>query len=275
MRLFLLTTLTMIAFAANSLLNRMALAGELIDPASFAMIRVVAGAVVLMVLLMGRDKRLFDPSGITPTSVLALCAYILGFSFAYLTLDAGIGALILFGGVQITMFAGALITGEKSPLMRWIGAGIALAGLALLFRPSLAAPDMLGAVLMAVAAIGWGIYSLKGRIIGNPLQATGANFLLAVPVVLVGWLLFGFEVSIQTSGILLAIISGALTSGLGYALWYSVLPRLDATVAAVAQLTVPVIAMAGGVAFLGEGVSLQVILASCLVLSGVAISLRK
>ena len=198
----------------------------------------------------------------------------LGFSFAYVTLEAGAGALILFGGVQITMFAGALVVREQVPRARWIGAGVAFAGLLVLLWPQGGiAPDTQGAALMAAAAVGWGVYSLLGRGSANPLGATAANFALALPA---GVLIFALLPDTVTArGAALAVISGALTSGAGYALWYTVLPRLAASVAAVAQLTVPLIAAAAGMALLGEPVSARFALAAVLVLGGVIYSLRR
>jgi len=203
-----------------------------------------------------------------------LALYVLGFSFAYVTLEAGTGALILFGGVQITMFAGALLAREQVPGARWIGAGVAFAGLLVLLWPlGGIAPDTQGAALMAAAAVGWGVYSLLGRGSANPLGATAANFALALPA---GVLIFALLPDTVTArGAVLAVISGAVTSGAGYALWYSVLPRLAASVAAVAQLTVPVIAAAAGLVLLGEPVSARFAIAAILVLGGVIYSLRR
>ena len=271
MRLFLLTALTMVAFAANSVLNRMALAGEEAGPAAFAAVRLVSGAIALAVLVWIKSGRpqLFGPGRVT--GVWSLTLYILGFSFAYIWLDAGLGALILFGMVQMTMFAGALIAREPISAARWAGAGIAMAGLAYLLWPTgTTAPPALGAILMAAAGFGWGVYSLNGRGVSDPLGATAANFILAAPftVLVVAVITDGMSFP----GFLLACLSGIVTSGLGYALWYTVLPKLAASVAAVAQLTVPVIAVAGGVALLGEAPSLRLVVASVLVLGGVAIS---
>lgn len=272
MRLFLLVALTMTAFAANSLLNRAALADGLIGPAAFAAIRLAAGALML-VLLAARGGSLGLFRAGRWIGVLSLTAYMIGFSFAYISLDAGLGALVLFGGVQITMFAGALLTRETIPITRWLGAALALGGLAVLLWPgSVGRPDPAGLALMSLAAVGWGVYSLQGRRSDAPLADTAANFLLTLPVGVVMWLLWADDVGISAAGILLAVISGALTSGLGYALWYKVLPALGAARAAVAQLTVPVIATLGGVFLLGEGVTWLSALATALVLGGVALS---
>jgi drug/metabolite transporter (DMT)-like permease len=279
MRLFALTALTMIAFAANSVLNRMALAGGSIDAASFGSIRLIAGAVMLGALCLALRGRLRLGGAGRVMGVLALLVYIYAFSAAYTALDAGLGALILFGVVQITMFAGGLVAGEATPPRRWIGAALALAGLAWLLWPG-AGPriSLPHGLSMAAAGVGWGLYSLNGRRAVDALQATAANFILAAPLgVLIGLALPAGAggTHIGPEGIALAILAGAVTSGLGYALWYRVLPGLDASVAAVAQLTVPVIAVAGGMVFLGEGLGLQTVLASVLVLGGVAVSVLR
>lgn len=274
MRLILLTSLTMMAFAANSVLNRMALVGDLTGPASFALIRLASGAGFLLLLAGFRSGRKVPwraPGRLW--GVLMLTLYVLGFSFAYVSLETGVGALILFGGVQITMFAGALIARENVPLARWTGAAIAFGGLVVLLWPAGGiAPDPAGAVLMVGAAVGWGVYSLLGRGVSDPLGSTAANFALALPIGMAVFAIFPGEIALK--GAMLAVISGAVTSGAGYALWYSVLPRLAASVAAVAQLTVPVIAVAGGLVFLGEPVSLRFVIAAVLVLAGIAVSLK-
>ncbi|SLN65926.1 EamA-like transporter family protein [Roseovarius litorisediminis] len=279
MRLFLLTALTMIAFAANSVLNRMALAGGGIDAISFGVIRLLAGALALAVLCLVLRGRLHLGGPGRLAGVVSLLVYLYGFSTAYRGLDAGLGALILFGVVQITMFAGGLIKAEPMPLRRWIGAALAFAGLVWLLWPG-AGPkvSVMHGLLMALAGVGWGVYSLAGRLSRDGLMGTAANFILATPVgLLVGLMLPAGPtgVMIGAQGVVLAILSGAVTSGMGYALWYSVLPRLASSVAAVSQLTVPVIAMAGGMVFLGEALTWQFALASTLVLGGVAISVGR
>jgi len=276
MRLFLLTALTMSAFAANSILNRAALAEGAIGPGTFAALRLASGVAMLGLLLALRDRRLPRPGAPHPGAVAGLAAYMLGFSYAYLALDAGLGALILFGGVQITMFLGALAAHEPLPPQRWVGAGLAFGGLMLLFWPvGAGAPPVLGAALMALAAVGWGIYSLIGRGVADPLQATGANFLYALPLAVLLAVVLPDAAAATGPGILLAVISGAVTSALGYALWYSLLPRLGVSVAAVAQLSAPVLAMAAGVLLLGESVTLRALLAAMLVLGGVALGVLK
>ena len=275
MRLFLLVALTMIAFAANSVLNRMALAGGGIDAIAFGAIRLVAGAVMLGALCLLLRGKMRLGSAHRAAGVGALLLYLFGFSYAYEALDAGLGALVLFGMVQITMFAGGLIAGEAMPPRRWIGAVLAMAGLIWLLLPGGSAQvSLLHGGAMAIAGVGWGLYSLAGRRAGDALQDTGANFVIAALICALPGLWMG-EIATGgpgIEGVLLAVICGAVTSGLGYALWYSVLPRLQASVAAVAQLTVPVIAMAGGMVFLGEVLTLQFALASVLVLGGVAVS---
>lgn len=261
----------MTAFAANSVLNRMALTGDdPSGPAAFAALRLLTGAVALAVLvrLGGRGVPLALRARWRGTASLAL--YVLGFSFAYVTLDAGVGALILFGGVQITMFAGAILRGERPAPLRWVGAGVALCGLAWLLWPAgAAAPDLAGAALMAAAAFGWGVYSLIGRGARDALAETAGNFAVAAPLGLAVWLAVGD--TLTPPGLVLATLSGVVTSGLGYALWDHVLPRLDTSMAALSQLTVPVIAVIGGATLLGEDITLRLVLASALVIGGVAL----
>jgi drug/metabolite transporter (DMT)-like permease len=275
MRLFLLTALTMVAFAANSLLNRAGVHGAGFDALWFGVVRLWSGALVLavLVLMLRGGLRLGGRGRLVAVSGLVL--YIFGFSLAYVRLDAGLGALILFGTVQITMFAGSLALGERPPALRWLGAALAFGGLCWLLWPREALDVSLSqAMVMVVAGVGWGGYSLAGRSADDPLTATAANFLLAAPVGLVLTLALPAigEVDITWGGLALAVISGGLTSGLGYALWYHVLSQLPGTSAAVAQLTVPVIAIAGGALFLGEALGLQLVLAAVVVLGGVALS---
>lgn len=274
MRLALLTAVVMAAFAANSVLNRAAVAAGEIGALDFALVRAVAGAAVLVLLIRLRHGTvpLLSPRRVLGGAMLTV--YLVGFSVAYLAMDAGLGALILFGGVQVTMFAGALATGERPPPRRWAGAGLALAGLAWLVWPAGAAASPNWAVAaMAAAAVGWGIYSLIGRGSSDPLGDTGAAFVWATVAAFLA-------VVVQTggatandatpAGLVLAVTSGAVTSGLGYALWYAVLPRIGASVAGLVQLSVPVIAALGGVVLLSEAPSPRVIGAGALVLGGIA-----
>ena len=269
----------MMAFAGNSLLNRLAVGGGMIGAVPFAEVRLVAGAVSLLGLVAGRALLRGGPIWPGARGRLvgtgALLAYLFGFSLAYGALDAGVGALILFGMVQITMFGGALMMGEAVPIQRWLGAALAFGGLVLLAAPGGVAGISWHAVSMAVAGVGWGIYSLSGRGQADALGATAWNFALAVPVGLaLGVVLPQAAVAASAGGIGLAVLSGAVTSGLGYALWYAILPELGAGRAGVAQLTVPVLAALGGVLWLGEGLSLRFGLAAALVLGGVAVALR-
>ena len=280
MRLFLLTAVAMTAFAANSVMNRMAVGQGWIDPLGFAVVRLLAGAAMLAVVLA---VRAFLRRGVVWPAPLALLAgvsgllvYLVGLSVAYQGVDAGTGALILFGVVQITMFAGAVLTREVVPLARWLGAGLAFAGLLVLLAPGAdAAVDGASAIAMAAAGVGWGIYSLAGRRQPDALAATAANFVLAVPVLVLGILMLPVSpdaTPATTQGLSLAVLSGAVTSGLGYTLWYALLPSLGAARAAVAQLTVPLIAAAGGVVALGEALTWQFGVAAVLVLGGVALA---
>lgn len=270
MRLFLLTALTMLAFAANSVLNRWAVGPGHIGAVEFAVIRLLAGAGMLAALVLWQRGGLAWPGRKGRVAgVAGLSAYLIGFSLAYRGLDAGTGALVLFGTVQVTMFAGALLSGEAVPARRWAGAGLALGGLAIIAAPATA--GMLPLALMAGAGLGWGVYSLAGRGAVDPLAATAWNFLLSVPLVVPFGLLAGVAAP-DAVGVALAVVSGAVTSGLGYALWYAVLPRLGAARAAVAQLTVPVIAALGGAVLLAEVPDLRFWLAAALVLGGVALA---
>ncbi|NUH65793.1 DMT family transporter [Sulfitobacter sp. S0837] len=268
MRIFFLTTVAMVAFAANSILTRMAVEPGHIDPAGFALLRVAAGAAVLTILVAVRGDRLplFRRERIA--GALSLALYMIGFSLAYLTLDAGLGALILFGVVQIAMFGHGALVGSTPTGRQVSGAAVAFSGLILVLWPSGGgSTDLVGAGLMALAGLGWAAYTIIGRGAGNPLAVTAANFLLCLPLMLLLPLLFGATFS--TTGIALAVLSGGVTSGLGYALWYVVLKQIDGGTAAVAQLSVPIIAILGGVVMLGEAVSATLLSAAALVLGGI------
>lgn len=272
MKLFVGIVVTMVAFAANSILNRMALSNGLIDPASFACIRLGSGVLVLVSLLLLRGK--IRSIARTPDlrSVIGLSAYMIGFSFAYVSLEAGFGALILFGGVQITMFGGALLSEQKPKPMQWLGAIIAFSGLIYLLLPNQQFKlDIAGASLMTMAAIGWGLYSLRGKLETDPLVSTTINFCWSLPIAIVVLLLMQAP-SFSSHGAVLAILSGGITSALGYALWYLILPKLNTSIAAVSQLTVPVIAMVGGIIFLNESMTITFVISSLLVLGGVGLT---
>lgn len=272
MRLFILTALTMLAFAANSVLNRWAVGPGHIGAVEFACIRLLAGAAVLAVLVLWQRGGLAWPGARGRVAgVAGLSVYLIGFSLAYRGVDAGTGALVLFGTVQVTMFAGALISREGVPRQRWAGAALALGGLMLIAAPGGSGLALVPLGLMAAAGVGWGVYSLAGRGTADPLVTTAWNFLLSLPVVL-PLALFAEVQRPDATGVGLAVVSGAVTSGLGYALWYRVLSHLGAARAAAAQLSVPVLAALGGAALLAELPGLRFWLAAVLVLGGVALA---
>jgi len=272
-KLFALVALTMTAFALNSVLNRIGVALQGMDPLDFATARTAAGAAMLWGLVLLRNKP--RPPVMTTrryAGALALAVYMVGFSWAYITLDAGLGALILFGVLQIVVFGWAVIEGGNIPLLRWIGAAIALSGLCVLLWPSGdAAVPLGGALSMTVAGIAWAAYTLLGRAEADPLGATASNFLLCLPLVAATLFIAGVG-NMPLGGIITAIVAGAITSGLGYALWYVALPSLPTTLAGIAQLSVPVIAVAAGVLFLQEPLTGRLIIAGALVLGGIAVS---
>ncbi|MGB0749234.1 MAG: DMT family transporter [Magnetospiraceae bacterium] len=275
-KIILLTALAMIAFAANSLLTRLALGQGLLDAATFSTVRMVSGAIMLsIILLVKTPSEKLLPKKPDWRSPLMLFIYMTFFSFAYLSLAAGTGALILFGAVQLTMFLVALKGGERFSPVSWAGLALAAGGLVYLVSPGLTAPDPLGAVLMAGAGIAWGVYSLLGRGAADPLLATARNFILSVPLVLGVSVLFLGSFDATVNGILLAIASGAVTSGIGYVIWYAALPGLTAGRAATVQLSVPVIAALGGVLFLQELVTTRLAIAAIATLGGVAIVLAQ
>ena len=269
-----LTVLTLVAFAANSIFNRLALASRSIDPASFAAVRLLAGAAMLALLQwLRRGPRTAD-AGASWGSATALFGYAAAFSFAYLTLDAGVGALVLFAAVQATMILVGIRSGERPSFAQWSGLGLALGGLAWLAAPGVSAPSPLGLTLMAIAGVAWGIYSLRGRSSSDPTAATAGNFARAVPLALVpaGALLALGNAVVSGAGVLWAVLSGALTSGLGYVMWYAVVREMTATRAAIVQLAVPVLAAIAGIALLGEVLTLRLVVASAAIVGGVALA---
>ncbi|MEP7382099.1 MAG: DMT family transporter [Gemmatimonadota bacterium] len=268
-RLTLLTAITMIAFAGNSLLCRLALTGTSIDAASFTTIRVASGAITLAVLVVLRrgDVR---PGG-NWISAMSLLAYAAAFSFAYVSLPTATGALLLFGAVQATMIGYGWFVGERPNAMQVGGILLASAGLIALFLPGLHTPPLAGAVLMIGAGCSWGVYSLRGRGRGGATRETAGNFLRAVPMALAISLVMWRSTTLDVRGVVLATLSGALTSGVGYAIWYTVLPSLRATTAATVQLSVPALAALGAVALLGEPISLRLALSAGAVLGGVGL----
>ncbi|MDD9942435.1 MAG: DMT family transporter [Myxococcales bacterium] len=268
-----LTALAMAAFAANSILCRAALGGQpAIDAASFSTLRLVSGALSLLLVDAVRTR--------TPTlrggswgSAALLFVYAVPFSFAYTSLATGTGALILFGCVQATMLASGLRAGERPRPRQWLGLVLAVAGLVYMVSPGVSAPSPVGSALMAMAGVGWGLYSVRGRGATDPLAQTRASFVRSVPMVLIVSALFVRHAQMTPTGVGLAVASGAVASGLGYAVWYTALPGLTATAAATVQLTVPVIAAVGGVLFMSETVTARLLIASVLILGGVMLAL--
>lgn len=264
----------MVAFAANSLLCRLALGAGEIDAASFSVVRVLAGAGTLALISYAQQR---PPSRRNANwrSALALFAYMIFFSFAYISLGAANGALILFGAVQLTMFAAALSGGERFRALAWLGLAAAAAGLVYLVSPGLTAPDPLGAVLMAVAGVAWGIYSLLGRGAADPLSATTMNFIYCVPLMLIVGAVSFAQLHVSPVGAAYAIASGAVASGCGYVIWYAALRGLTAGRAATVQLSAPVIAAIGAVLLLAEPVTVRLVLASAATLGGVWLALAQ
>lgn len=272
LRLMVLTAMAMTAFAGNSLLCRMALQYTGIDAGSFTTIRLMSGALTLWLLVTMRGGA-YRGNGNWP-SAIALFAYAAGFSFAYVRLPAGTGALILFGAVQATMIGHGLWSGERLRRPQVLGVVLAFAGIIGLLLPGLSAPPIWSAMLMLGAGVSWGIYSLRGRGAGDPTRVTAGNFMRAAPIAAVLSLVMWNHVALDAAGIWYAIASGALASGIGYAIWYTALPSLKATQAATLQLSVPVIATVGAIVFLGEALTLRLVLASLAILGGIAIVIR-
>jgi len=258
-RAFFVTSLAMLAFAGNSVLCRLALSHTAIDPASFTTIRLLSGAIFLWIVVKIRGG---NPSGGGNwLSALALLAYAAGFSLAYVGLSAATGALLLFSAVQATMLGVGMLRGERLNTWQSIGVLLAVGGLIVLLLPGLSAPPLGSAALMVGAGIAWGVYSLRGQGAGDSTKVTAGNFLRAAPAAL----------GLDAKGAAYAVLSGAVASGLGYTLWYSVLPSLTSTTAAVVQLSVPVIATLSGSALLEEAITSRVALASGAILGGIAI----
>lgn len=275
-RLIAFTLLALIAFAANSVLCRWALGDGAIDAASFTAVRLVAGALTLLLLVKLNQFGLPIARAVKAGSArgaLWLFVYAAGFSFAYIQLDTATGALILFGTVQLTLIGLSLWQGHRLNHNEWLGVITACAGFVYLILPDLTTPSLRGLVLMMAAGIAWGLYTLNGRGSSQPLLDTAGNFVRAAPMVLVLFLPFIDTVRISADGFWLAVASGALASGCGYALWYAVLPSLSGVQAGVLQLTVPLLAAAGGVVLVGEALDPRLILASCLLLGGIGLVL--
>ncbi len=270
-RIFISTMLALTAFAGNSVLCRLALGQDAIDAASFTNIRLVSGILVLALiarLRLGNNRAVSRGSN---SAAFMLFMYAAAFSYAYISLDTGTGALILFGSVQITMILVSLFSGHRLHGGEWAGILLAFSGFVYLILPGVSTPSMLGFVLMTAAGVAWGFYTLKGRGSKNPLLDTAFNFARTWPYLLLLFLFTFREMELSTEGVLLAVVSGALASGVGYSIWYSALGGLTATQAAVLQLLVPVIAAMGGVMFSGETLSLRLLLSSVLVLGGIVL----
>lgn len=289
LRLIFLVSVAMLAFAGNSLLCRLALKHTDIDAATFTTLRLISGACMLWLVVQWQRRnnavaRTAEPSepslaGNWP-SALALFVYAAGFSFAYISMSAATGALLLFGAVQVTMIGYGIYRGERLQAMQVLGFALALSGLVVLMLPGLETPSFPASLSMLGAGVAWGVYSLRGKATqkfgaGNPTAVTAGNFIRAVPMTLALSLLMIGRLSLDLNGILFAMASGALASGVGYAIWYQALPALASTHAATVQLSVPVIAALGGVVFIGEALTLPMVLASGAILGGIALVILK
>ena len=266
-----LTAIALIAFAANSVLSRLALDSQEIDAASFTSIRLISGIITLLILVKLSQRKSSSQSTGSWLAGFSLFVYAIAFSYAYLTLETGTGALVLFGSVQITMVLLSIYSGTKLHPAEWVGILLAFLGLVYLMLPQLAAPSATGFVLMALAGIAWGIYTLSGRGSQHPLSDTAYNFLRTLPFVLILLLVSLGDIQFSAYGILLAALSGSLASGVGYSIWYAALAQLSSTQAAVLQLLVPVIAAVGGVVFVAEPVTLRLAVSGLLVIGGILI----
>ena len=272
LKIFLYTSLALVAFAFNSILCRLALRNGAIDPAGFTSVRLISGAVVLITLSYFFSKGSSGKRG-NWLSAFFLFAYAICFSFAYISLTAGTGALILFGCVQLTMIAAALFKGERPGALEWIGLAAALGGLVYLVFPGLSSPPPVSSALMAGAGIAWGFYTLRGKGSGDPLADTTGNFIRSVPMVILISIPIISQMHLSGRGVLLAILSGAVASGVGYTIWYAALKHITATRAAIVQLSVPVIAAIGGVLFLAETATTRLWIAGALILGGIALTI--
>ena len=273
MKIFLLTIFALLCFAFNSILCRIALKSGEIDAPSFTLIRLISGAVILLIIYNFFGKKDTKIQKGSWLSAFFLFAYAICFSFAYISLTTATGALILFGSVQITMIAAALFKGERPQILEWIGLIFAFSGLVYLVFPGLETPPIFSSALMISAGIAWGFYTLRGKGSANPLADTMGNFLRSVPFVILISLPFTAQIHLSNKGILLAMLSGAIASGVGYAVWYAALKYHTATRAAILQLAVPAIAATGGVIFLSETISTRLIFATLSILGGIALAI--
>ncbi|PML99768.1 hypothetical protein BCT63_03435 [Vibrio kanaloae] len=296
MQTVIITFITLVAFAANSVLCRWALVDQTIDPLSFSIVRMLSGALTLLILLTlssnAKRKQIKASDSNTSiytkvrtqfdlTAILTLLVYMFGFSFAYLTLGAGLGALALFVAVQFTMIAAHLLAGNRMSSLEWVGCLLSVAGLIYLLMPteSTDSSELISIILMVLAGVGWGIYTLAGKKSTNALQSTTANFGFGSLVILALLSLLAFipsvteQISITKQGLIYAVLSGAVASGVGYSLWYYVVKKLNTVVASIAQLSVPVIATLGGVLLLSEPVTMQFVISSTVILLGISLVL--
>jgi drug/metabolite transporter (DMT)-like permease len=261
--------MALIAFAANSVLCRLALGSNSIDAATFTIIRLVSGVLVLQFILRVQPANDSMPSKGSWTAALMLFTYAICFSYAYITLDTGTGALILFGAVQITMIMFSLLGGDRLHFSQWIGVLIAFAGFVILVLPGVTTPSLAGFTLMTLAGIAWGGYTLKGKGSANPLMDTTFNFTRTLPVVAILAAITLQNSHYTREGIMLAVLSGGIASGIGYAIWYTALGSLSAIQAAVLQLLVPVIAAVGGIIFVAEAITLRLTFSAIMILGGI------
>ena len=269
-----MTCAAMVAFAANSVLCRLSLGSNLIDAATFSSLRLLSGTICLLGIVAWRHKRIrLSPPKLSAT--LALFVYMTSFSFAYLSLTAGTGALILFGFVQLTMLGTALYRGERLNRPGWTGVSMALGGLVYLLFPGLEAPSPLFAALMAIAGLAWGVYSIVGSSGQDPTTATASNFLYATPLAVIVSILTYGSFTITWQGAAYSMASGAIASGIGYAIWYTALTHIKASSAAVIQLIVPALATIGGVLFIAEPVTWRIGIATVLTIGGIALVLMR
>ena len=268
-----LTAFALVAFALNSILCRMALKGDEADAAGFTLVRLVSGAVTLAAISYFFSSKTKQKGRGNWVSAFFLFAYAICFSFAYLSLTTATGALILFGSVQLTMILFALLKGERPGGFEWVGLVVAVFGLIYLVFPGLASPPLVGSALMAAAGMAWGAYTLRGRSSGDPLGDTTGNFVRSLPFVALSSLVFLPNLHLSSRGMVLAVLSGALASGVGYTVWYAALKYHTSTRAAVLQLAVPVLAAAGGVVFLSESSDRRLAIAAALILGGIALTI--
>jgi len=275
-RLSFLVILTMTAFALNSIFARLAISNQEIGPACFALLRLLSGSILLIIIVAYRFG-INSIVNITPNfkGIIGLSLYMVGFHYAYYFLEAGIGSIILFGGVQIIMFSSAIFSKENTSIYNWVGMIIAIIGIFILFLPEDldTTQPINGLILMLLAAIGWGIYSISGKSSKDPLKTTMSNFIFTIPIIIINLFIYPDVLKLSYNGFWLAIFSGAIMSALGYSLWYAILPFLEKTIAALVQLLVPVIALTFSILFLNEKLSYSSFFSSLLIIGGVFIGI--